>query len=101
MMQEFLFPSAALNDRIEIGQEGGEEDWLGARTSPQENQYAHCSLQLTYQHMPATSAWRLKQSAATTGTLASPAFYRSMHPGRCLVQRSSPKIIYMCSATYI
>lgn len=72
MKRAFLFPSAALNDRIEIGQEGGEEDWLGACKSPQENQYAHCSLQLTYQHMPATSAWWLKQSAGTTGTLAKP-----------------------------
>lgn len=74
MKQAFLFPSAAPNDRIEIRQEGGEEDWLGACKSPQENQYAHRSLQLTYQHMADASAWWLKQSAATTSTLANPCF---------------------------
>lgn len=48
--------------------------------SPQENQYAHCSLQLTYQPMPATSC--------TTGTFASPAFERNVPPD-CLVEACS------------
>lgn len=82
MKQAFLFPSAAPNDRTEIGREGGEEDWLGARLHRKINM-----LTAVYNWLASTCqpAWRLKQSAATTGGLAKACFLTQHAPWCCLV----------------